>query len=53
MLQTVLFHDGSFGRFPVYVHNGAALVGQPTAYVYRDNKLVWVRPGQSVDWIEA
>lgn len=48
----VLFKDGKLEFLPVYRYEGAALVGQPTAYVMRANQMVWVRPGVSVDFIE-
>lgn len=51
--QTILFHDGTTQRLPVHAYGGACISGQPTAYVCRDGKLVWVVPGESVAWVEA
>lgn len=53
MLVTVLFLDGSAARLPIQFYRGAALAGTPTAYVVRQDTVVWIKPGESVDWIEA
>lgn len=52
-MQTVLFSDGHVRRCEVFLYAGACMVGDPTAYVYRNGQLTWVKPGQSVAWIEA
>jgi hypothetical protein len=52
-LKFVLFKDGSSAVKQVYLYQGAALVGQATAYVMHAGKLVWVKPGQSVSWVQA
>lgn len=52
-LQMVLFADGVSGMFQVFVWQGAAEVGSPTAYVYRGSQLMWVVRGESVAWVEA
>lgn len=49
----VIFKDGWSAFTPVYQHQGAAMVGDPTAYCFRYGKLVWVVPGVSVDFVEA
>ena len=49
----VLFRDGTSGRFAVHRYDGACFTGDPTAYVYRNGVLTWVRPGESVSWVEA
>jgi hypothetical protein len=51
--QVVLFKDGFVAVLPVSLYQGACLTGDPTAYVVFDGRLVWVRPGQSVQWVEA
>lgn len=51
--RSVLFKDGSMGRHIVQIYQGACLVGDPTAYVYRGSNMVWVVPGESVEFIEA
>lgn len=51
--QTVLFKNGSSKRLQVFIYQGAAMVGDPTAYVMVGNEMVWVIPGQSVSWMEA
>jgi len=48
----VLFLDGSMARMVVYIYGGSCIAGQPTAYVLRDKRLVWVKPGESVDFVE-
>lgn len=52
-LETVLFKDGKVGRCVVHSYLGGCMRGQATAFVYRDGKLVWVKPGESVDWMES
>ena len=51
--QIVLFADGSVERCEVLIWHGPCLVGDATAYVRRNGKYVWVRPGQSVQWVEV
>ncbi len=51
--QWVFFRDGTAGKFQVWLYGGAAMVGDPTAYVIRAGTLVWVIPGQLVAWMEA
>jgi|HubBroStandDraft_4_1064222.scaffolds.fasta_scaffold00070_60 hypothetical protein len=52
-LVTVLFKDGTHGRFQRHIYSGGCIAGQPTAYVYRDGAMVWIKPGESVAWIES
>jgi hypothetical protein len=52
-MTTVLFLDGTCGCYQVYLYQGACLVGQSTAYVYRGGKLTWVKPGESVAFVEV
>lgn len=52
-LRMVLFSDGSSGRYVVWIYTGACLAGDPTAYVVRGGSTVWVRPGESVEFVEA
>lgn len=51
--QFVQFADGSTGRYQVYVYQGASMAGDPTAYVIRDARLVWVALYDSHIWIET
>lgn len=50
---TILFLDGSMGRYPIHVYPGACLTGQSTAYVIRNGGMTWVKPGESVGWVES
>lgn len=52
-MKTVLFLDGTIGRHEVFAYSGGCLVGQSTAYVIRSGQMTWVKPGESVDWIES
>lgn len=52
-LRTVLFLDGISGRYEIYVYTGACFIGDPTAYVFRNDQQVWVKPGESVEFIEC
>lgn len=52
-LQSVLLKSGAFVRREIMLYGGAALIGDPTAYFLSNGAMIWVRPGQSVDWIEA
>ena len=49
----VLFADGTSGMYVVNVYGGACLIGDPTAYVMRNGERVWVKPGESVEFIEV
>lgn len=49
----VLFKDGKSGRFPLHLYLGACMAGDPTAYVIRGGETVWVKPGESVQFVEA
>lgn len=50
----VLFKDGTSGRYNINLYHGGALTGDPTAWVVRaDGMPVWVKPGESVEFIEA
>ncbi len=49
----VLFKDGKSGWFVPNYYQGACMKGDPTAYVYRGEQLVWVKPGESVQFVEA
>lgn len=51
--QMVLFADGCSAMTQVFVYGGACLAGDPTAYVLRHGRMVWVKPGDSVEWVEA
>lgn len=51
-MKTILFRDGTIGRFYVESYTEGAFKGDPTAFVYRNKKLVWVRPIKEIDWID-
>ena len=53
MFHTVLFSDGTFCRLQVYACHGACIVGQPTIYTIRYDRIVWVIPGESVNFTET
>lgn len=52
-LKHITFKDNTCGRMEVNFYAGACMVGDPTAYVYRDGKLVWVRNDDQRGWVEA
>lgn len=51
--RLVLFLDGTFGCHLVWRYDGACMNGQPTAYVRRDGRMCWVKPGASVEFVEV
>jgi hypothetical protein len=52
-MSTVLLKSGKIVRAYVEIATGAALIGDPTAFVKLKNKIVWVVPGESVEFVEA
>jgi hypothetical protein len=52
-LVTVLFQDGTFGRYELNLCGGGCMIGDPTAYVVRRGQTVLVKPGESVQFIEV
>lgn len=50
--HAVLFADGHIEELDVFVTSGPAMLGDPTAYVYRDGVKTWVKPGTSAEYIE-
>jgi hypothetical protein len=52
-IQFVMFKDGTIGRKVLHFYTGACFGGEPTAYVFRGSTLVWVKPGESVAFIEV
>lgn len=52
-MKTVLLKDGNLIRTIVWQYAGGAMVGDPTAYIMLGGRMVWVRPGQSVDFLES
>lgn len=52
-LEHITFKDNTCGRFQVIFYSGACLVGDPTAYVYRNQQLVWVRNEPQSGWVEV
>jgi hypothetical protein len=53
MFIYVLFRDGKQGWYLRHDIRGMAFIGEPTVFVIRDRERVNVRPGESVNWIEA
>jgi len=53
--QLVLFLDGAVAYCHILRYFGACFAEQSTAYVLRGEERIfcWVKPGESVDWIEA
>ena len=52
-MGTVLLKSGVLIIRRVLRYSGAAFSGDATAYVYYHDRLIWVKPGESVEWIEA
>lgn len=56
-LISVLFKDGTMGKFTRNDYHGACFTGDTTVYVHRkvgnETVTVWIKPGTSMDWIEA
>ena len=48
----VLFFDGSEEDHVIFVDGGMAMAGDPTAFVLRNGRRVWVRR-TSGPWVEA
>jgi hypothetical protein len=51
--HAVLFRDGTSAMAHVYIYGGACMTGDPTAYVIRNGRWVWVVPGESISFVEA
>ncbi len=49
----VLFRDGTRSLHTVYLWTGGCFVGDPTAYCFRNGQQIWLKPGESVEFIEA
>ncbi len=49
----VRFKDGTLGMFVLNLYPGPCLVGDPTAYVLRDGKYVWVKPDGEGGFVET
>ncbi len=49
-LHTISFDDGMIERHEVNIVGGGCMAGQPTAYVKRNDVLVWVRRIQQCHW---
>jgi hypothetical protein len=49
----VLFRDGKSAMAQIYIYGGACLAGDPTAYVIRHGEMIWVKPGESVEFVEV
>jgi hypothetical protein len=52
-MGTVLLMSGKVVRAKVLVVTGACLVGDPTAFVEINGEIIWVKPGESVDFVEV
>lgn len=53
MKATILFLDGKTSHLQIHIYMGACLSGQPGAYVYRNGQFTWVKPGESVSFVET
>jgi hypothetical protein len=49
----VQFRNGQRGMFLIHLYHGACFAGDPTAYIVYGGGVVWLRPGESVEFIEA
>ena len=49
----VLLKNGQMVREFIYPYAGACNVGDPTVYCIRFGNVIWLTPGQSVEWVEA
>lgn len=49
----ILFKDGKSGMYMRHNIDGACLIGEATVYVIRAGERVYVKPGESVDWVET
>lgn len=52
-MHTVLLKNGTLVKRDVLLYTGAAFAGDPTAFFVSNSAIVWVKPGESVDWMEA
>lgn len=51
-MHSVVFKNGEFGLFKVYSYLGGCLTGDPTAYIYRNKQLTWIKPSRGY-FVEA
>lgn len=50
----VLLKSGETTMAQVYISRGAALIGDPTCFfIGKNDEIVWVKPGESVQFIEV
>jgi len=49
----VTFSDKSSGKYPIYVLQGACIIGEPTAYVERNGQRVFVKPIAAETYVEV
>lgn len=52
-MKTILLKSGKVIKQYVEISTGPAFVGDPTAFVRHEGRIVWVVPGLSVDFTEA
>jgi len=52
-LKTVLLTNGSLVRTHIYIYGGACFAGEPTAYIHHGGQIIWVKPGLSVEFLQA
>ena len=52
-LVQVIFRDGSTGRYHRQVYRKALLPGEPTEFVLRGGRQVWVKPARPGVYVEA
>lgn len=51
--KLVLFRDGRLGRYVIHLYGGACFIGDPTAYIIVNGNIVWIKPGESVEFVEV
>lgn len=51
--RLVVLQDGRVVRAVVHLLGGAAMVGDATAYVNFGGRTVWVKPGESCEFVEV
>lgn len=51
-LGMVMMKSGQVFRLPIMFYYGACLTGDPTAFVLVNGSMVWIHPGESVEWME-
>ncbi len=53
MISTILLKDGTVVRKQIKICIGACMIDDPTAYITINGQTIWVKPGESVGWVQA